>query len=344
MKSTDIMLSPRNGERICVIFPGALGDFVCLLPALHALSQEVAVDLFARSEFAEIVPPTIRVRSIECSEISRLFAAGADRDDLVRCPFGEYRAVFSWLGSQQPSFVHNLKIASHDKAKIFPFRPDSQIEHQTDYYLRCLAQWVDLKCCSPQIVLRSESMRWCEDFWTAHSLQQRPVLTIAPGSGAREKNWPEERFHGVARWWQNLTGGSVIVLMGPVEVERGGFGLLQRECLTVSDLSLSHVAALLARGNVYLGNDSGVSHLAAAVGVRSVVLFGPADPRQWAPRGAKVTIVSRQIACSPCAVPIMKGCPHRACLTELNARDLIELMGHLPEVASLTRLGSGIRV
>jgi ADP-heptose:LPS heptosyltransferase len=168
-------------------------------------------------------------------------------------------------------------------------------------------------------------------------LQQRPILTLAPGSGAREKNWPEERFLCIARWWRRAMGGRVIALLGPVEAERGGFDLLARECLTVGDLSLSQVAALLARSDVYLGNDSGISHLAAAVGVPSVVLFGPGNPRQWAPRGAKITVISREIACSPCTMPTMKGCTHRACLTELDARNVIELMGRLPEVTTLTR-------
>jgi len=101
---------------------------------------------------------------------------------------------------------------------------------------------------------------------------------------------------------------------------------------------------VISRSAVYLGNDSGITHLAAAVGVPTVALFGPSDPRQWAPRGRRVTVISRQVDCSPCSNSTMKSCPHRACLSELSAEEVIGVMGKLPELTSLTRGGAGIRV
>ncbi|HWH79429.1 MAG TPA: glycosyltransferase family 9 protein, partial [Candidatus Binatus sp.] len=239
----------------------------------------MAVDLFARSEFAEIVPPRVIARSLERFEISRLFVVGADSDDQLHEFYGEYHSVFSWLGSQQSTFGDNLNRVSNGRSKIFPFRSDSSMQHQSDYYLHCL-EVVDVEGRNPQVALRPDAERWRDNFWSANSLQHHPILTMAPGSGAREKNWPQVQFLEIAQWWRKTTGGRVIVLMGPVEAERGGFDLLQVDCLTVSDLSLAQVAALLAWSIVYVGNDSGISHLAAAIGIPSVVLFGPGDPRQ----------------------------------------------------------------
>ena len=76
--------------------------------------------------------------------------------------------------------------------------------------------------------------------------------------------------------------------VGPVEEERGGVDRLSRHCVTVSGLRLAQLAALIAGSDLYLGNDSGVSHLAAAVSVRTVALFGPSDIEQWSPRGTRV--------------------------------------------------------
>jgi len=332
-----------NSTRACVIFPGALGDVICFLPALQALLRASQVDLYAHSEFADIVPATVTVRSLECAEISKLFVYAGPPDSHLQNHFGAYRAIYSWLGSQQPAFVNQLQAVSAGRAKIFPFRPAATAEHQKEYYLRCLALTETMRG-EPAIELRAEALRWCENFWTENSPQGRAVLTIAPGSGAREKNWPEEFFIAVANWWRERTGGITVLLLGPVEAARGGIDRLREHCLAVGDLRLSQAAALISRSAVYLGNDSGVSHLAAAVGVPTIALFGPSDPRQWAPRGGRVTVISRHIHCSPCSTSIMKCCPHRACLSELSPEEVIDVMSQLPELASLTRWGAGITV
>jgi len=129
----------------------------------------------------------------------------------------------------------------------------------------------------------------------------------------------------------------VILLAGPVELERGGIEKLRRSCLPVEEPTLSQAAALLSRCAIYLGNDSGMSHLAAALGIRTIAIFGPSDARQWAPPGAHVTVVRRNLACSPCPEPIMKSCPHRACLSELQPKEVIGILAALSEVVTLTR-------
>jgi ADP-heptose:LPS heptosyltransferase len=121
-------------------------------------------------------------------------------------------------------------------------------------------------------------------------------------------------------------GGVVVLLLGPVEEERGGVHELRQHCLVAGGLSLSQAAALLAASDVYLGNDSGITHLAAALGVPTVALFGPSDPRQWAPRGRQVAIVRRAIECSPCSNLTMTSCPHRACLTDLYPEKVIAII------------------
>jgi ADP-heptose:LPS heptosyltransferase len=170
------------------------------------------------------------------------------------------------------------------------------------------------------------------------------VLALAPGSGAREKNWPEENFVEVARWWRHTARGDVLALLGPVEQERGGVERLKQCCLVARGLTLAQAAAFLQRSDLYLGNDSGLSHLAAAAGTPSVVLFGPSNPQQWAPRGKHVTVLRRQMACSPCAIATMKSCPHRACLTEFWPRQVIGSIASLAPVVTLTRVEAGIKV
>ncbi|MEK6561721.1 MAG: glycosyltransferase family 9 protein, partial [Candidatus Binatota bacterium] len=74
-----------------------------------------------------------------------------------------------------------------------------------------------------------------------------------------------------------------------------------------------------------------VTHLAAAVGAKTVALFGPTDPVQWAPRGKRVTVITRNVECSPCLSSVMKSCLHHKCLTALSPDYVIgrlkELLG-----------------
>ncbi len=331
-----------HSHKVCVIFPGALGDFVCFLPALQSLLREARIDLFSRAEFAELVPNGVTVRSLESAEITSLFVDDAIRARAAQVYFGAFDAVYSWLGSQEPGFVKRLQTFTNQRAKVFPFRPLT-IEHQADYYLRCLAA-VELSRFSSAIPLRPEAIAWRNRYWRENSLDHKAVLTLAPGSGAREKNWPEEYFLKTVTWWRARTRGNAILLVGPVELERGGIERLQSSCLVARDLTLSQVSAVLERSRLFLGNDSGITHLAAAVGVATIALFGPSDSRQWAPRGRSVTVVRRQMECAPCSVVTMKSCPDRACLTELYTEKLLDVITQLPEMATLTRWGAGITV
>jgi ADP-heptose:LPS heptosyltransferase len=328
-------MSDRCTRRALVLFPGALGDFICFLPTLERLGRGQVLHLLAHSEFAKLLPNNIRVRSIECYEIYRLFVPQGGSEMRLREFYGAYDAVYSWTGSGQAVFIQELQFATEGKAQVFAFRPLQLRMHQTDYYLSCLGE-PSSEMSFPTIPLQSEAVAWSARLWRQPALSDKPVLVLAPGSGAREKNWSAGSFQIVADWWRERVGGAVVIVAGPVEEERGDFEPLCRNCVIVRQLDLAQLAALLARSTVYLGNDSGVTHLAATLRVRTIALYGPTDPLQWAPRGEKVTVISRGVECSPCPVEVMKSCLHRKCLTTLEAAEVIRKLKQLPEVAALT--------
>jgi len=331
---------PNQGKS-CVLFPGALGDFICFVPTLDLLAEAGEVDVYARRDFADLVPEGVTIKSLEQTAIRRLFAPGVEPEDEARRFFADYSVIYSWMGCQQADFVRRITLASFGRAQVFPFRPTGRGVHQVDHYLNCLG--IDrIPQRQPVIHLRAEAIRWRADFWTKHKLNGRPVLALAAGSGAREKNWPEKFFVRVVNWWRTATGGDVVLLVGPVEQERGGIERLSQHCVPVSDLHLAELAALIAASDLYLGNDSGVSHLAGAVGIRTAALFGPSDIEQWAPRGPRMTILRHHVHCAPCEIPTMKNCSHRSCLTALSPDAVIQRLAQLPEVLTLTREKAGI--
>ncbi len=333
----------NNKTRIAVLFPGALGDFICLLPALQLLGADAQIDIFAKTEFGDIVSRNLQVHSLERHEISRLFVAGGASEPRVRDFFSPYERIYSWMASSQPVFAAEMAAMAHGRAQLFPFRDADAATHQMNYYLSCLGFTSD-QYRSVTIPLRSDALRWREEFWNRYALNKKPVLILAPGSGAREKNWPVKYFAAVAGWWREHARGEVVVIIGPVEEERGGFGSLTNECILARNLSLAQVAAILCCGDAYIGNDSGITHLAALLGISTVAVFGPSDALRWAPNGPDVAVLSRNLACSPCNREVMKRCPHRGCLTALLPRNVIEQLENFNSVANLTRARSGTTV
>ena len=325
-------------EKVLIIFPGALGDFICFFPALWRLASGREVDLLARTEYADLLPQTVRVRSLECYFISRLFAPGAEQDEELKAFFGSYGAIWSWMGKSEPDFVRHLSALSRGELGIFPFRPADPGLHIADYYLSCLKENQPEESVSA-IPLRSEGIAWSDGFWRRNKLEEKKILALAPGSGSLEKNWPPEFYKVVAEWWERELGGRAVVVLGPVEEEKTTSMDFWGPMLVAQRLTLGQLTALLSRCDVYLGNDSGVTHLAAMVGVETVALFGPTAVAQWAPRGRRVTTVTRKVECAPCVPAAMKHCPHRKCLASLYPASVIRVLGEVASDLAETNLG-----
>ncbi len=322
-------MNHATDQRALVIFPGALGDFICFLPALQNLAQSASVDLFARSDFADLAPKNVRVQSLERYEINKLFVCGAVADDELRDFFAHYTSAYSWMGSGHEPFFRQLKELCHGRAHVFPFQPESLDRHQSEYYLACIH-------CSgagaPQILLKPRAMEWGAEYWARESLKGSPVLLVMPGSGAREKNWPLPYFVEVIEWWRDQMGGKTVIALGPVEEERSGFECILRPgCTIARGLSLAQLAAIISRSELYLGNDNGVTHMAAALGIPTVALFGPSDVHRWGPRGRRVYILRHEIECAPCSVAAMKSCGHKSCLRALKPAQVIRQLKALRE-------------
>ena len=124
-----------------------------------------------------------------------------------------------------------------------------------------------------------------------------PFAAMGAGSGSAKKNWPLDRFQEIARRLRIDTGRKVAWLSGPAEQERGTLAALGPEETVLADLSLEQAAAVLALADVYVGNDSGITQIAAAVrrpdgrATPTVAFFGPTDPRVWGPQGTRGRIV-----------------------------------------------------
>jgi ADP-heptose:LPS heptosyltransferase len=287
-------IETRLGETL-VLFPGSLGDFVCLLPTLEALkttsvSQNLAVAV--RGEplaLALHLPWVSRVLSLDSALFASLFSSLTTSPDTTQL-FSSVRQVVSWFGYNSPEVRATLaRLVPGDVRSFAFFRGQDQL-HVCQYYLRCLG-CTEIRC--PSLAVRDEYKKWLDTYW--QHLGWPPssrVLVLHPGSGGKRKRWAMNGFVEVARWWRGRTNGQVVILLGPAEDCE--VAVWSAEGIVERSLSLWQVGALLSRADLYVGNDSGVSHLAGAVGARGVVLFGPTSPEQWRPLGGALTVVTNQ--------------------------------------------------
>lgn len=148
-----------------------------------------------------------------------------------------------------------------------------------------------------------------------------PVF-LHPGSGSPRKRWPIDRFLAVAAALQ-AHGRRPEVIVGPADLDLrpylvNRFPLHQpRDAVALRDV--------LRTGGAFIGNDSGVAHLAAWLGLACVAVFGPSDPQRWRPVGARVEVV-RPPGCVPCFEKPDVDCEGRDCLTEVEPEDVLRAL------------------
>jgi ADP-heptose:LPS heptosyltransferase len=150
-------------------------------------------------------------------------------------------------------------------------------------------------------------------------------VALAPGSGHPRKNWPLENYIELARHLEELYRAEIWWLLGPAEV--GWDRVLQKKIpqpRLLPDLPLRHLAAVLAELQLYVGNDSGVTHLAAALrGPAVAAIFGPSDPVIWAPQGKRSIVITPEQPCAPCTAGRQIDCGDPVCLSRLAPEKIL---------------------
>ncbi len=169
----------------------------------------------------------------------------------------------------------------------------------------------------------------------------RPLVALHPGAGwySRARIWPVEGFASVTRGLIKSHGATVVVLGGPDEE---GIAARLEELVGDSEhllnlagrTNIHETAALIERCDLFVGNDSGPMHIAAAVQTPVVAVFGPSNVEAWGPytprgEGGVHTVVSRDLPCMPCfyrghSLGLREGCGTRECLTLLMPQPVLE--------------------
>lgn len=269
---------------------GALGDLLLLRPAIAALARAGRkVTLLAPSGPAAALlgsgPGDVAsVLPWEAAAFAGLHADDGAVDQRTAARLRTHHAAIVY--SRDRGLARNLgryvgSVAAHDPA------PPPGGPHAAEWLASCVPSQ-GLAAASDFPVLRLSAD---EDRQAAPILAVLPArfLAIHPGSGSPVKNWPPDRFASLAR---AAAPEKWLLVRGPADDAAAGAleGVPGR--IVARDLPLRVLAAVLARAGCYVGNDSGVTHLAAATGAPAIALFGATDPALWAPLGPRVEIIA----------------------------------------------------
>ncbi|GCE10236.1 glycosyltransferase family 9 protein [Tengunoibacter tsumagoiensis] len=284
--------------RILMIRPGALGDTLLVVPILQALQEQYApceilfVGNTALLPLLQATGPVTATFDYEEPRWGRLFIPHhmTTRPLLAGLP-EQIDWAICWLQDTEGVVERNLRAAAIPRVTVAPGKPAmNDTLHCVDHLARTLALPGLL---SHQHAYLADCFPGEEDLPL-----QRAQIAIHPGSGGKEKCWPPAAFAQVITGlWERER--AVVLLGGPAEHER--VSLLQ-ELLPVPpfqgaltlwlNLPLLQLAQQLRRCYCYLGNDSGITHLAALSGLPTIALFGPSNPLHWHPIGPTVTILA----------------------------------------------------
>lgn len=314
-----------------IVHPGTLGDVLLARPAMLALkeiSPSHGLGLIAGGDVAGLLHASAEIHHVFGLE-SRLLAGllagpesvpGRFRDWLTRCDL-----AVCWMTDPEGALSKTLReLGVRHVIVSSPNSPACRGLHQTDRFLETIQAVVGVSMVreAKKMALPEKSRQQAQQRWASWSSGNRPVAVVHPGSGSVHK-CSEPALLARLIDWLGEAGAVPVVIGGPADDER--VRMVVAHCATppivIQRLDLVSVTGLLSQVQLFVGHDSGLTHLAAALHRPTVALFGPTDAARWAPRGPSVRILKGK----PCRCDgwdEVQNCREKPCL-QLSTDDLI---------------------
>lgn len=310
-------------QRILIVHGGAIGDLVLALPAIMAVRRnapQATIELLGHPALLPLLEGrglVDRVETLDSLPLYHLFQGEIPESLWERLT--SFDVIISWFGSGNDTYRQTLNRLPVRTLVARSIPPEGCKLHATDYLIATLEPLgITTEERTPRLALTESERQRADRLLGCIGGGTGPLAALHPGSGSPRKCWPAERFAelALALLDREMT---VVIIEGPADEDAveaifsrtaraSGTHALHR-LVRLRQVSLLDVAAILDRSAVYIGNDSGITHLAAAVGAPTLAIFTATDPRVWGPRGNVV---------------ILEGLPPvDTVLVELDARWLV---------------------
>ncbi len=286
-----------KAPRFLIMRGGALGDFLLTLPVVHELRRwrpDAYIEWIGSARIAELALSgglLDRVRSLDSAGYAAWFYPNHVWTSAERAWLEAFDCLICYLGEQADPLRLNLRCLN---IKNILFGAHKVADgHAADHFLQPLVGvGVESGAIPARAQLSWPPERRAEGLHRLAAMGVRNGICLHPGSGSPRKNCAPEVFAALAGALRQAALGDPFFLIGEADaVPARALAHLAPSIPVISGLTLMEAAALLAACRGYVGNDSGMTHLAAALGIPVVALFCATDPAVWAPRGGNVTVL-----------------------------------------------------
>lgn len=275
--------------RILVIRGGAIGDFILTLPAISALRRqfpEAHLEILGYPHITQLAKASgwvDAVHPIEAKGLAGFFARHGELDAGIADYFAGFHVILSYLFDPDGIFRTNVGACTRGRIINGPHRPDeSDPVHATKVYLRPLEQLAIFDADPiPRLTLPG-------------AVPDGPMIALHPGSGSDRKNWPETRWADLLNRLIHLTPHPLLIVGGEAEgdrLDRLTAGLPSERVSVARSLPLVELAQRMCGCAAFVGHDSGITHIAAALGLPCLVLWPDTNQAIWQPQGERVVLL-----------------------------------------------------
>ena len=307
------------GAEILVIRLRSIGDVVLTLPAIEALHEwrpDFRISFLVQPFCAALLEghPAISnvlllhgfwpaVRMLRRRKCSAVFNMHAGPTSALLTGFSGAPLRVCWA-RRQYSFVYNVEVPS--SSPVDGRVPRHAAEHRAQQFL-----WTGMPARNlppARVYPRADAIAAVERVLAGKGLPPgEPYAVLRPGAGDASKRWPTENFAAIARWLRERYGLTPIVNLGPGDEEIAAEvkERLAPLSVIVDSLDLRQLMALLGGASLFVGNDTGPTHIAAALQRRCVAIFGTSDSAAWFPWKTEHRVVENKFPC--------EGCPRGRC-------------------------------
>ncbi len=284
--------------KLIIVRPSALGDTLMLMPSIAQLRGSVEIVLVGRSPGIDLISAYVnRVMDYEGSGWHRLFLENPGATPPLPLPQADCTVAF--LSDPEGNVNRNLKtILPKTSLHFFPaFPPEEAHLHAAFYLALCLKRAgmpLDPDKCLAEADQRALLKRGGQAI-------QKGGPVFHPGSGGKGKNHPPEFWLQLIREFHTRflspSFSKSIILLGPAEEQLlpsfvREVGARRAEILFTPELE--QLQSILSQAPLYVGHDSGITHLAAMLGTPTIALFKNSSVQQWRPLGPLVRVLENE--------------------------------------------------